>query len=108
VAKSSRKTGRRIAAPKKIRFHFDRRAGRLADEIERAGKPDDDLTPQELADALGVTKTWTWLTRGNETGPPFIQPFPEVVRYRRSNAVRWLRERARLFEARSPRVTEDA
>jgi hypothetical protein len=101
--------GRRSAAPKPDpRFHFDRRAGRLADEIERGGKADDLLTSDELADLLGVTRQWTWLTRTNGTGPPATRPFPEVVRYRRGNAVRWLRDRARLRAAmRERRLIEN-
>jgi hypothetical protein len=81
------------------RFHLDRRAGRLADEIESKGKADDLLTEGEFADSLGITRQRVWNIRVRNIGPPFVSPFPEVVRYRRGDAVKWLRARARLHAA---------
>ena len=81
------------------RFHLDRRAARLADEIERKGKADDLLMEDEFADELGVTRQRVRVLRVQKIGPPFIQPFPEVIRYRRGDAVKWLRVRARLHAA---------
>jgi hypothetical protein len=78
------------------RFHLDRRAGRLADDIEGKGKSDDLLTQDELADSLDVSEQWVWTSRVKNNGPPCFQPYPEVVRYRRSEVVKWLRARARL------------
>jgi predicted DNA-binding transcriptional regulator AlpA len=94
---------RREAPKKKVigskRFHFDRRAGRIADEIEGKGKPDDLLTQFEIADCLDVCRQWMWTSRAKDNGPPFVRPFPEVVRYRRSDVVKWLRARARAHAA---------
>jgi hypothetical protein len=78
------------------RHHLDRRAGRLADEIAGEGKPDDLLTSFEVAGCLSVTEQWMWTGRRENYGPVFIQPFPEVIRYRRGDVVKWLRARARL------------
>ena len=87
--------GHRTGAPKK-RFHFDRRADGLADRCEKDGKADDLLTSCRLADLLDVTEQWVITNRREGSGPPFIQPYPEVIRYRRGTVVQWLRERARL------------
>jgi len=81
------------------RFHFDRRASRIADEIESKGKPDDLLMEGEFADELGVSRQRVYKIRVQNLGPPYLQPFPEVIRYRRGNAVKWLRGRARLHAA---------
>jgi hypothetical protein len=89
-------TGRRIGAPKKKqqRFHLDRRADLIADKVESEGKADDLLTSCRLADSLDVTEQWVITTRRDNCGPPFIQPFPEVIRYRRGDVTKWLRARA--------------
>jgi hypothetical protein len=82
--------------PKQQRHHLDRRAARLADEVESEGTADDLLTSQQTADCLGVTDQWMWTGRVQNYGPPFVKPFPEVTRYKRRDVVRWLRSRARL------------
>lgn len=93
---------------KQRRHHLDRRAGRLADKIEGAGAAEDLLTSRKVADDLDVTEPWMWLSRSNGYGPSTHQtPFPEVVRYKRRDVVRWLRGRARVHAA-SMAVREDA
>jgi hypothetical protein len=97
--------GRRRGAPKKTkdtdetsslrqRHHLDRRADRLADEGK--GNADELLTQQQVADWLGVCEQWMLTGRSQNYGPVFVRPFPEVIRYRRGDVVKWLRTRARL------------
>jgi hypothetical protein len=85
-----------VAKPKttgpKQRHHLDRRAG-LADEGK--GNADELLTSKQVADWLGITEFWIWKGRRDNFGPVFVQPFPEVIRYRRGDVIKWLRERAR-------------
>lgn len=108
--------GRRVVAPKKIyppkrigdgrSFHLDRRADSLANEIARAGKPDDLLTQDELAAALSVTTQWLRIIRHDNTGPAHTKPFPTVTAYGRGIVVKWLKVRARLYA--NTHVLEDA
>ncbi len=90
--------------PKQQRHHLDRRAGRLADEGDK-GSGDELLESRQVADWLGVTEPWMWRGRTFNYGPPFIRPFPEVVRYKRREVVKWLRGRARLHAST---IREDA
>jgi hypothetical protein len=76
------------------KFHLDRRAGSIADAGK--GAADDLLTSCEMAVWFGVTEQWLILGRRRGYGPPVSQPFPEVIRYRRGDAIKWLRERARM------------
>jgi hypothetical protein len=77
------------------RHHLDRRADRLADEGEK-GASDELLTSRQLAHWLEITEQWVHVGRTCGYGPPFIEPFPKVIRYKRRDVVRWLRTRARL------------
>ena len=85
-----------MAKPKIVskRHHIDRRADALADAGK--GNPDELLTQCQLADWLNTTEAWVIIGRAKNYGPPYVQPFPEVIRYRRGDIIKWLRARARL------------
>ena len=83
-----------MATKPKQRFHLDRRADHIADAGK--GPPDQELTAKEIADWLGVTEAWVLTAKRENCGPPFIQPYPEVTRYRRGDVIKWLRGRARM------------
>jgi len=92
-------TGRRTSAPKKKndkwqRFHLDRRADQIADAAK--GPADDLLTTREIAYWFGVSEQWVTLGQRENYGPPYVRPYPEIIRYKRGEAIKWLRGRARL------------
>jgi hypothetical protein len=95
-----------------IRRHtIDRRAGRLADEIEANGQPDDVFITTTLARLLDVSPEF--LEVGRTTGPsggygPKFLKIGSSVGYERRAVVRWLRERARIFETSKKATKQSA
>ncbi|XIA62196.1 hypothetical protein ACFIOY_21380 [Bradyrhizobium sp. TZ2] len=89
----------------KQRHHLDRRADRLADEGEK-GAADELLSSCQVAHWLGVSENWMSSGRIRNYGPPITQPFPEVIRYRRRDVVKWLRARASVCVDQRIRLNE--
>ena len=90
------------------RLHLDRRAGQIADVITAEGGDDDDLlTTQQLAVWFGVTPQWLEAGRAQGYGPPFIRLAGQLIRYRRSGALVYLKQRqhASTAEYSSRRVS---
>jgi hypothetical protein len=76
------------------RHNIDRRAGRLADEIESRGEPDDIFNTVSVANVTEQSEKFFELGRARGYGPQFVK-FGSLVGYRRDKLVFWLRERAR-------------
>jgi hypothetical protein len=74
------------------RLHLDRRAGQLA-TVEADKDADGHLTTLMVADWLGVSTQWLEIQRGKEGGPPFLRLAPQMIRYRRDDVVKWLKDR---------------
>jgi predicted DNA-binding transcriptional regulator AlpA len=73
------------------KHHLDKRADRLIEY--GAGKDDDLLTTQQVADWLTVSIQWLEIGRVNNYGPRFVRLAPRNIRYRRSDVRRWLQSR---------------
>ena len=82
---------------KRQRHHLDRRADRIADQGESKGNANDLLTAAEVAEMLEITEQWVNQCRIKNHGPRFIETPSKatVIRYRRGDVIKWLRERAR-------------
>jgi predicted DNA-binding transcriptional regulator AlpA len=80
------------------KHHLDKRAGAIADG-HSDGDPDDLLSTRALALWLGVTEQWLESGRLKGFGPPFVKLSPKLVRYRRSDIVKWLRSRTQRAKA---------
>ncbi len=80
---------------------LDRRAERLAADAE--GSPDEYLTTRQVADLLAVSVSWLEIGRmkSRNYGPPATTlGNGRLVRYRRSDLLRWLAERAAASQRR--------
>ena len=73
--------------------HLDRRAGRLATEIDCLNQ-DKLLTTIEAAELLGHAPVTLRAWRVNGTGPPWIKTTRVAVRYRMGALAAWVRSRA--------------
>jgi hypothetical protein len=79
-------------------LHLDKRAGALivaadAEIKSREITGDDLLTTPETAMWLGVSKQWLEFGRIRDYGPKFLRLAPQVIRYKRSDVLDWLKER---------------
>jgi hypothetical protein len=74
------------------RLHLDKRAESLVAVVPE-GSDDDLLTTIQVAGWFGVTPQWVELARAGGCGPPFERIAPQVVRYKRSAVIAWLKER---------------
>ena len=84
------------------RFALDRRAVRLADELEAEGGVDDIFLTDALADRLGISKQWLEIGRCQGYGPEHVK-IGGMRGYRRDAAVGWLRERATVHAEANPK-----
>ena len=85
-------------AEKPATLHLDKRAGTLiaaadSDIKNREAHADDLLTTAETATWLGVSRQWLEFGRIRDYGPKFVRMAPQVIRYRRSEVMAWLKER---------------
>jgi predicted DNA-binding transcriptional regulator AlpA len=73
-------------------MHLDRRA----DDLIVKGQGDDDtlLTTREVADWLGVSESFMKKLRGDRKGPTATWLTPTCVRYKRTDVLAFLEERA--------------
>lgn len=76
----------------KGRHHIDKRASRLVADAE-SNDPDELLTTDKTADWLGVSEQWLERGRIKRYGPKYTRLSPRVVRYKRSDVLRWLMAR---------------
>jgi hypothetical protein len=74
------------------RTRLDARADRLI--VEGAGAGDDLLTTDEVAEWFTVSTGWLKLIRERGYGPPMVFIAPKILRYRRSDVIKWLEERS--------------
>jgi predicted DNA-binding transcriptional regulator AlpA len=81
-------------AARRRRHHLDRRAHRLVAQDAGSGSdPDDLLTTVEVADYLATSVQWLEIGRGKNYGPKFVRVGPRMIRYKRSDILKWLRSR---------------
>jgi predicted DNA-binding transcriptional regulator AlpA len=79
----------------KKRYHIDRRANRIAAGLENSGaSPDKLYTTKQLAHWFETSEQWLERERYKATGPPFVRLGPRCIRYRQSDVLAWLNERA--------------
>jgi hypothetical protein len=72
---------------------------RFIDDIRQFvedGDPRDLLSSDYVAAKLRVSKAWLDSARANGFGPAFVRLSPSIVRYPRSEFVKWLRSRSEI------------
>ncbi len=72
--------------------HVDPHATTVIGILE-TGDPDDLFEAEQVAAYLRVTISWLNVARSKGFGPPFIKLGPHMIRYRRSDLLKWLRSR---------------
>jgi predicted DNA-binding transcriptional regulator AlpA len=72
--------------------HLDNNAAELI--AAGAGDADDLMTTAQVAAWLGVSMIWLHIGRMRGYGPPFVRMGPRLIRYKRSDVLEWLAERA--------------
>ena len=77
-----------VPVPKKL--HLDKRAASIA---ATAPKNDDLLSTPECAAWLGVSEAWLENARVGGFGPPFRKMSARVLKYKRSDVLKWLDKR---------------
>jgi hypothetical protein len=75
------------------RYHLDRRADEIAAQ-GGDGSGDDLLTTKQLAAWFGVTESWVKRAKARGVGVTPIYVTPHCVRYKRSDALKFLADRA--------------
>jgi predicted DNA-binding transcriptional regulator AlpA len=80
------------------RHNLDRRAHQIVD-LGGSGSDDQLLHTREVADWLGVSTQWLEIGRSKNYGPKFTRVGPRVIRYRRGDVLKWLRERTHASTA---------
>lgn len=83
------------SAPTK--HHLDRRADKIV--AADVGADDELLTTRQVADWLSVSTQWIEIGRSRHYGPEFTRVGPRVIRYRRGDVLKWLRERTHASTA---------
>jgi hypothetical protein len=81
----------RQRAPK---HHLDQRADMIIAQGTLDGDDDLLLTTPQTALWLGVSIQFLEIGRSQDYGPPFVTLAPRVVRYRKDEVNKWLRERS--------------
>ena len=79
---------------KKKRHHLDRRAAKIAAEMQSAADGDQLLTTKQLAALLAVSEQLVEIWRHKGEGPEWVALGPRCIRYKRSAVVAWLNTRA--------------
>jgi predicted DNA-binding transcriptional regulator AlpA len=80
------------------RLHLDKRAAKLAAELDQQeADPDQLLATQQVAAIIGMSDQWLEAGRVKGYGPPYVRLAARIVRYKRSDLRAWLKERARTF-----------
>jgi hypothetical protein len=74
----------------KKKFHLDKRAAKLA---AVPGDDDDLLTTAQVAEWFGVSEQWLEIGRSKGYGPSFERLAPNIIRYSRGKARKWLNGR---------------
>jgi predicted DNA-binding transcriptional regulator AlpA len=74
-----------------VRQHLDRRAAAII--AANVGADDELLTTREVSDWIGNSTQWLEIGRSRGYGPPFIRVSQRVIRYRRSDVLKWLSQR---------------
>ena len=77
------------------RHHIDRRAGQIEADLENTSDAADRLfTTKQLAGLLSVSEQLVEIWRHQGKGPASIKLGPRCIRYRQSDVLLWLNDRA--------------
>jgi predicted DNA-binding transcriptional regulator AlpA len=81
------------------RHHLDRRVRQIAADLENSNaSPDQLYSTKQLAKLLAVSEAWVEICRHRGEGPRWIKLSPRCIRYKRTDVLAWLTERARFME----------
>ena len=81
-------------ALKSPKHYLDRRADQIIEQTVFDGDDDILLTTAHCATWLGVSIQFLEIGRSQGYGPPHVSIAPRVVRYRKDEVNKWLRERS--------------
>ena len=100
IRESDVKTSKQAKSRTAKHHHLDRRADMIIAQGNMLDGADDLLTTAQLATWLGVSVQFLEIgrSRGNY-GPPHVLIAPRVIRYRRDEVNKWLRERSTVSVA---------
>ena len=88
-----------MAKAKPKSHHLDRRVAQLI-QIGIATPNDDELlSTQQLATWLGVSEQWLEVGRSKNYGPRYERLSPRVIKYKRSDVIKWLATRSHASTA---------
>jgi hypothetical protein len=76
------------------KHHLDQRADLIIEQGVIDGADDLLLTTPQCALWLGVSVQFLEIGRSQGYGPPFVTLAPRVIRYRKDEVNKWLRERS--------------
>jgi predicted DNA-binding transcriptional regulator AlpA len=80
-----------------IKHHNDRWAHQRIDQVNNTES--EIYTTFQLADMIQVSVAWLEIGRSRGYGPKFIRISPRMVRYSRTDVVKWLESRAHQHTA---------
>lgn len=81
------------------RYHLDRRAGKLSNEVAGGGDPDELLSDLEVAELTGTSIQFWQILRVKGQGPTFVRLSPRKIRTRRADLADWLNQRTHRSSA---------
>jgi predicted DNA-binding transcriptional regulator AlpA len=81
-------------SPPQRQHHLDQRADLIISQGTIDGDDDLLLTTPQCALWLGVSIQFLEIGRSKNYGPPHVQLAPRVIRYRKDEVNKWLRERS--------------
>lgn len=79
-----------------LSHHLDKRVDGILSASQ--GHPDDLLNSKQLADWLGVSKSWVDNARSKKIGPAPIELNKRLIVYKRSDVLAWLESRRRKYD----------
>jgi predicted DNA-binding transcriptional regulator AlpA len=86
-----------MGKPKAKRHHLDRRVDQIAANLENGNNSPDQLySTKQLAKLFAVSEQLVEIWRHQGEGPRWIKLGPRCIRYKRTDVLSWLNERARF------------
>jgi hypothetical protein len=79
--------------PSQSKLHLDKRAEAIILAVPPDASDDDLLTTMQVANWFGVSTQWLEIGRVRDYGPPWVKLAPQMVRYKRSVLLKWLKAR---------------
>ena len=84
------------------KLHLDKRAEAISGAVPLDAKDDDLLSTLQVANWFGVSTQWLEIGRVRNYGPPWVKMAPQMIRYKRSVLLQWLKEREYAHTADYP------